>query len=86
MCTLKSLTVLVPPGFRDTTPAARLAHGAHGYPEVPMKAIQAAYRGGCDPLRLVDIPQPQPRDGHALVCVTSAGVTPLDHSALEQQQ
>ena len=43
-----------------------------------MKAIQAAYRGGYDALRLVDIPRPQPRAGQALVRVTSAGVTPLD--------
>jgi NADPH:quinone reductase-like Zn-dependent oxidoreductase len=38
-----------------------------------MKAIQAADRGGYDALRLVDIPQPQPRAGQALVRVTSAG-------------
>jgi NADPH:quinone reductase-like Zn-dependent oxidoreductase len=50
--------------------------------EVPMKAIQAAYRGGYDALRLVDIPQPQSRAGHALVRVTSAGVTPLDRTVL----
>jgi NADPH:quinone reductase len=42
-----------------------------------MKAIQAADHGGYDALRLVDIPQPQPRAGQALVRVTSAGVTPL---------
>jgi hypothetical protein len=47
-----------------------------------MKAIQAADRGGYDALRLVDIPRPQPRAGQALVRVTSAGVTPLDHTVL----
>jgi len=47
-----------------------------------MKAIQAAYRGGYDALRLVDIPQPQSRAGQALVRVTSAGVTPLDRTVL----
>jgi NADPH2:quinone reductase len=47
-----------------------------------MKAIQAAHRGGYDMLRLVDIPQPQPRPGQALVRVTSAGVTPLDRTVL----
>src|SRR5207245_1949654 len=45
-------------------------------------AIQAADRGGYDALRLVDIPQPQPRAGQALVLVTSAGVTPLDRTVL----
>src|SRR5216684_3217739 len=50
--------------------------------EVSMKAIQAAYRGGYDALRLVEIPQPQREAGHALVRVTSAGVTPLDYTVL----
>src|SRR6476660_3858821 len=48
----------------------------------PMRAIQAAARGGYEALRLVDIPEPQPRAGHALVRVTSAGVTPLDRTVL----
>ena len=47
-----------------------------------MKAIQAAERGGYEALRLVDIPQPQRLAGHALVRVTSAGVTPLDRTVL----
>jgi NADPH:quinone reductase-like Zn-dependent oxidoreductase len=47
-----------------------------------MKAIQAAERGGYEALRLVDIPEPQPRAGQALVRVTSAGVTPLDRTVL----
>jgi NADPH:quinone reductase len=47
-----------------------------------MKAIQAADRGGYEALRLVDIPEPQPRAGQALVRVTSAGVTPLDRTVL----
>jgi NADPH2:quinone reductase len=47
-----------------------------------MRAIQAAERGGYDALRPVDIPQPQHQAGHALVRVTSAGVTPLDHTVL----
>jgi len=47
-----------------------------------MKAIQAAGRGGYEALRLVDIPEPQPRTGQALVRVTSAGVTPLDRTVL----
>ena len=47
-----------------------------------MKAIQAAERGGYEALRLVDVPEPQPRAGQALVRVTSAGVTPLDRTVL----
>jgi NADPH2:quinone reductase len=47
-----------------------------------MKAVQAAYRGGYDALRLVGIPRPQSRAGRALVRVTSAGVTPLDRTVL----
>jgi NADPH2:quinone reductase len=47
-----------------------------------MKAIQAAERGGYEALRLVDMPQPQPQAGQALVRVTSAGVTPLDRTVL----
>jgi NADPH2:quinone reductase len=44
--------------------------------------MQAAERGGCAALRLVDLPQPQRQPGHALVRVTSAGVTPLDRTVL----
>ena len=40
-----------------------------------MKAIQVTERGGYEALRLVDLPEPQPRAGQALVRVTSAGVT-----------
>jgi NADPH:quinone reductase-like Zn-dependent oxidoreductase len=47
-----------------------------------MKAAQAAERGGYEALRLVDVPQPQPQAGQALVRVTSAGVTPLDRTVL----
>src|SRR5712692_6462133 len=76
--------ILVPRGtFRDRTPAERLTNGAHGHlRRCPMKAIQAASRGGYDALRLVHIPQPQSRAGQALVRVTSAGVTPLDRTVL----
>jgi NADPH2:quinone reductase len=47
-----------------------------------MKAIQAAERGGYEALRLVGIPEPQPRAGQAVVRVTAAGVTPLDRTVL----
>jgi NADPH2:quinone reductase len=47
-----------------------------------MRAIQAAERGGYEALRPIDIPQPQRQAGHALVRVTSAGVTPLDRTVL----
>ena len=47
-----------------------------------MRAIQAVERGDYEALRLVDIPEPQGQAGHALVRVTSAGVTPLDRTVL----
>jgi hypothetical protein len=46
-----------------------------------MKAIQAAVSGD-GALHFVDIPDPQPQAGQALVRVTSAGVTPLDRFVL----
>jgi NADPH2:quinone reductase len=47
-----------------------------------MKAVQAVAHGGYEALRLVDIPEPRPSDGQALVRVTAAGVTPLDRTVL----
>ncbi|MGD1049625.1 MAG: zinc-binding alcohol dehydrogenase family protein [Solirubrobacteraceae bacterium] len=47
-----------------------------------MQAVQAVEHGAYDALRLVDIPQPRPSDGQALIQVTAAGVTPLDRTVL----
>jgi NADPH:quinone reductase len=47
-----------------------------------MKAIQAAANGDYDALQLVDLPDPHADGHHALVRVTAAGVTPLDHFVL----
>jgi NADPH2:quinone reductase len=47
-----------------------------------MKAIQAAASGDYGELHFVDIANPPTQDGQALVRVTSAGVTPLDHFVL----
>lgn len=47
-----------------------------------MQAVQAVDHGAYDALRLVEIPQPRPSDGQALVQVTAAGVTPLDRTVL----
>ena len=47
-----------------------------------MKAIQAVDHGSYEALRLVDIGRPRPRNGQALVRITSAGVTPLDRYVL----
>jgi NADPH:quinone reductase-like Zn-dependent oxidoreductase len=47
-----------------------------------MKAMQAVKNGDYGAMRLVDIPDPEAQAGQALVQVTSAGVTPLDHSVL----
>jgi NADPH:quinone reductase-like Zn-dependent oxidoreductase len=47
-----------------------------------VKAIQAARNGDYKALHFVDLPNPQLQAGQALVRVTSAGVTPLDHTVL----
>ena len=47
-----------------------------------MKAIQVTERGSYEALRLVDLPEPRPQAGQALVRATSAGVTPLDRTVL----
>src|ERR1700722_8544288 len=47
-----------------------------------MKAMQAATNGDYDAQRLVDLPDPEAQVDQAVVQVTSAGVTPLDHLVL----
>ena len=48
-----------------------------------MKAIRAATNSNdYGELQLVDLPEPQAQTGQAVVRVTSAGVTPLDHFVL----
>jgi NADPH2:quinone reductase len=47
-----------------------------------MKAMQAAKNGDYGATRLIDLPDPLAQQGRAVVRVTSAGVTPLDHSVL----
>src|ERR1700686_3270821 len=47
-----------------------------------MKAMQAAANGDYDALHLVDLPDLEARADQAVVRVTSAGVTPLDHFVL----
>src|SRR5271170_8525605 len=47
-----------------------------------MKAMQAAANGDYETLQLVDLPDPEARADQAVVRVTSAGVTPLDHFVL----
>src|SRR3984957_4589919 len=47
-----------------------------------MKAMQAATNGDYDAQRLVDLPDPEAHGDQALVRVTSAGITPLDHFVL----
>jgi len=47
-----------------------------------MRVIQAVGRGGYEALHAVNVPQPHRQAGHALVRVTSAGVTPLDRTVL----
>jgi NADPH2:quinone reductase len=47
-----------------------------------MKAMQAAANGDYGTLQLVDLPDPKAQPDQAVVRVTSAGVTPLDHFVL----
>jgi NADPH:quinone reductase-like Zn-dependent oxidoreductase len=47
-----------------------------------MKAIQTTEGGDYGALHFVDLRNPQPQVGHALVRVTTAGVTPLDRTVL----
>src|SRR5277367_1443596 len=47
-----------------------------------MKAMQAAANGDYETLQLVDLPDPEARADQAVIRVTSAGVTPLDHFVL----
>jgi len=50
-----------------------------------MRAMRAERLTGYSGLKLVDIPKPVVSDGRALVRVTAAGVTPLDHTDLKAQ-
>jgi len=47
-----------------------------------MRAMQARTFSGYDGLQLVELPKPEPAKDRALICVTAAGVTPLDHTIL----
>src|SRR5579863_8859533 len=47
-----------------------------------MRAMRAEVFSGYKDLKLVDIPKPPVSNGRALVKITAAGVTPLDHTIL----
>jgi NADPH2:quinone reductase len=47
-----------------------------------MRAMRAETFSGYDALKLVELPKPTVTDGKALVRITAAGVTPLDHTIL----
>jgi NADPH2:quinone reductase len=47
-----------------------------------MRVIEAETFSGYGGLRQTELPQPQPAKERVLVCVTAAGVTPLDHTIL----
>jgi NADPH:quinone reductase len=49
---------------------------------MPMRAIEAESFSGYGGLRQIELPKPQPTRERALVRVTAAGVTPLDHTIL----
>src|SRR5271155_5155216 len=52
------------------------------YRRTPVRAIQADTLSGYAGLRQVDLPKPQRTNDKALVHITAAGVTPLDHTIL----
>ena len=47
-----------------------------------MRALRAEQFNGYEALKLVELPKPAVTDGKALVRITAAGVTPLDHTIL----
>jgi NADPH2:quinone reductase len=47
-----------------------------------MRAMRAETFSGYEGLKLVEIPKPAVSDGRALLRITAAGVTPLDHTIL----
>src|SRR5579863_4481304 len=47
-----------------------------------MRAMRAEEFSGYEGLKLVELPKPVVSDGRALVRITAAGVTPLDHTIL----
>src|ERR1700686_717023 len=50
-----------------------------------MRAMRAEQFSGYEALKLVELPRPAVTDGKVLVRITSAGVTPLDHTILSGQ-
>src|ERR1700722_6735483 len=55
---------------------------SHFIGECPMRAMQAETFSGFGGLRQVELPKPRRAEDRALVRVTAAGVTPLDHTIL----
>ena len=47
-----------------------------------MRAMRAEAFSGYKDLMLVDIPKPSVSDGRAVIRITAAGVTPLEHTIL----
>src|SRR2546422_11628818 len=50
--------------------------------QLMMRAMRAESFTGYGGLKLVEVPRPRRADGRALVRITAAGVTPLDHTLL----
>jgi NADPH2:quinone reductase len=50
-----------------------------------MRAMRAEQFSGYEGLKLVQLPKPVVSDGKALIQITAAGVTPLDHTILSGQ-
>ena len=50
-----------------------------------MHAMRAEQFSGYEGLKLVELPKPVVSDGKALLRITAAGVTPLDHTILSGQ-
>src|SRR5256712_9250041 len=50
--------------------------------QLMMRAMRAESFTGYGGLKLVEVPRPRRADGRALVRITAAGVSPLDHTIL----
>src|ERR1700733_6502582 len=70
--------------FRVVAPAAQTGSDL-GKERTNMRAMRAEQFTGYEALKLIELPKPRVSDGRALLRMTAAGVTPLDHTILSGQ-